>query len=102
MESEKRLRNDLMTKIRNYLEYFGDYDVILEITGGSEEGLALFKQSLYEKDIPALEIIYEEIQVGINRVKDYDQFMNLFSSTLKAMEFISNLIFRGKNHWIRK
>ena len=88
-EQEKRFRRDLIIKIRNYLDCFSDHEIIQNICGDNP---ILFKQKLYEKDIATLNIIYEEIQIGINQSKDYEQFMYMFSTSLKAAEFISSLM----------
>ena len=87
-EQEKNIRRDLIVKIRNYVDCFTGYEIIDEICGDK----TTFKQSLYEKDTQTLNAIYEEIQIGLNQSKDYDQFMQLFSTSLKAMEFISNIL----------
>ena len=87
-EQEKNIRRDLIVKIRNYVDCFTGYEIIDEICGDK----TLFKQSLYEKDTQTLNAIYEEIQIGLNQSKDYEQFMQLFSTSLKAMEFISNIL----------
>jgi len=58
--------------------------------------LILFKQKLYEKDLAGLTVIYEEIMIGINQSKDFEQFMYLFSSTIQITEFVSSL-FLGLN-----
>ena len=44
------------------------------------------------KILRTLNAIYEEIQIGLNQSKDYDQFMQLFSTALKACEFVSNIL----------
>ena len=87
-EQEKNIRRDLIVKIRNYIDCFTGYEIINEICGDP----TTFKQSLYEKDTQTLNAIYEEIQIGLNQSKDYDQFMQLFSTALKAMEFVSNIL----------
>ena len=87
-EDEKRIRRDLITKIRNYLDCFADNDIINELTGDK----AAFKQSLYSKDLKTLTVIYEEIQIGLNSSKDYEQFINMFSTSLKCIEFVSNIL----------
>ena len=87
-EQEKNIRRDLIVKIRNYVDCFTGYEIINEICGDP----TTFKQGLYEKDTQTLNAIYEEIQIGLNQSKDYDQFMQLFSTGLKAMEFISNIL----------
>ena len=87
-EQEKNIRRDLIVKIRNYVDCFTGYEIIDEICGDK----TLFKQSLYEKDTQTLNAIYEEIQIGLNQSKDYEQFMQLFSTSLKAMEFASNIL----------
>ena len=88
-EQEKRFRRDLIIKIRNYLDCFSDHEIIQNICGDNP---VLFKQKLYEKDLATLNIIYEEIQIGINQSKDYEQFMNMFSTSLKCAEFISSIM----------
>ena len=87
-EQEKNIRRDLIVKIRNYVDCFTGYEIIDEICGDK----TLFKQSLYEKDTQTLNAIYEEIQIGLNQSKDYEQFIQLFSTSLKAMEFVSNIL----------
>ena len=87
-EQEKSIRRDLIVKIRNYVDCFTGYEVIDEICGD----ITTFKQSLYSKDTQSLNAIYEEIQIGLNQSKDYEQFMQLFSTSLKAMEFVSNIL----------
>ena len=87
-EQEKNIRRDLIVKIRNYVDCFTGYEIIDEICGDK----TLFKQSLYEKDTQTLNALYEEIQIGLNQSKDYEQFMQLFSTSLKAMEFVSNIL----------
>lgn len=87
-EQEKNIRRDLNVKIRNYVDCFTGYEIIDEICGDK----TLFKQSLYEKDTQTLNALYEEIQIGLNQSKDYEQFMQLFSTSLKAMEFVSNIL----------
>ena len=37
-------------------------------------------------------VIYEEVQIGINQSKDFEQFMYMFSSTLQVTEFVSSLL----------
>ena len=86
-ESEKRLRRDMIIKIRNYIDCFSDNEIIQTMCGN----VTLFKQKLYEKDLAALTIIYEEIMIGINQSKDFEQFMYLFSSTLQITEFVSSI-----------
>ena len=86
-EQEKKFRRDLIIKIRNYIDCFSDHEIIQSIPD-----IYLFKQSLYEKDIATLNVIYEEIQIGINQSKDYEQFMNMFSTSLKLTEFISSIM----------
>ena len=87
-EEEKRLRRDLIIKIRNYIDCFADTEIITDICGETNA----FKHSLYGKDIKTLTVIYEEIQIGLNSSKDYEQFMNMFSTTLKCIEFVSNIL----------
>ena len=87
-EEEKRLRRDMIIKIRNYIDCFSDNEIILSMCGNP----STFKQKLYEKDLANLTIIYEEIQIGINQSKDFEQFMYLFSSTLQITEFISSIL----------
>jgi len=87
-EEEKRLRRDMIIKIRNYIDCFSDNEIIQSMCGNP----ILFKQKLYEKDLTSLTIIYEEIQIGINQSKDFQQFMYMFSSTIQIMEFISSLL----------
>ena len=36
-------------------------------------------------------IIYEEVQIGLNSSKDYEQFMNMFSTYIKCIEFVSSI-----------
>lgn len=88
-EQEKRTRKDLIVKIRNYIDCFNGYEIIDEICGNDYTG---FKQSLYEKDTQTLNNIYEEIRIGINQSKDYEQFMHMFSTGLKSAKFISNIL----------
>ena len=87
-ESEKRLRRDMIIKIRNYIDCFSDNEIIQSICGNP----VLFKQRLYEKDLASLTIIYEEIQIGINQSKDFEQFMYMFSSGLQIAEFVSSIL----------
>ena len=87
-ESEKRLRRDMIIKIRNYIDCFSDNEIIQSICGNP----VLFKQRLYEKDLASLTIIYEEIQIGINQSKDFEQFMYMFSSGLQITEFVSSIL----------
>ena len=87
-EQEKNIRRDLVVKIRNYVDCFTGYDVINEICGDP----TTFKQCLYEKDTQTFNAIYKEIQIGLNQSKDCDQFMQLFSTALKATEFVSNIL----------
>jgi len=87
-EEEKRLRRDMIIKIRNYVDCFSDNEIILSMCGNP----VLFKQKLYEKDLASLTVIYEEIQIGINQSKDFEQFMYLFSSTLQITEFVSSIL----------
>ena len=87
-EQEKRLRRDMIIKIRNYIDYFSDNEVVQTMCGNP----LLFKQKLYEKELAGLTIIYEEIQIGINQSKDFEQFMYAFSSTLQITEFISSIL----------
>ena len=87
-EREKRLRRDMIIKIRNYIDCFSDNEIIQSICGNP----VLFKQKLYEKDLMGLTVIYEEIQIGINQSKDFEQFMYMFSSTLQITEFVSSLL----------
>ena len=85
-DQEKILRRNLIVKIRNYIDCFSDYDVVINLGGSS------FKQSLYEKDMQTLNYIYEELQIGLNQSKDYENFIQLFSTSLKSLEFISNIL----------
>jgi len=39
-----------------------------------------------------LKFIYEEIQIGLNQSKDYENFMQLFSTSLKVLEFLGNIL----------
>ena len=87
-EQEKRLRRDIIIKIRNYIDCFSDNEIIQSICNN----VTLFKQKLYEKDLAGLTVIYEEIQIGINQSKDFEQFMYLFSSSLQITEFVSSLL----------
>ena len=87
-EDEKRLRRDMIIKIRNYIDCFSENEIIQSICGNP----ILFKQKLYEKDLAGLTVIYEEIQIGINQSKDFEQFMYLFSSTLQITEFVSSIL----------
>ena len=87
-EEEKRLRRDMIIKIRNYIDCFSENEIIQSICGNP----VLFKQKLYEKDLASLTVIYEEIQIGINQSKDFEQFMYLFSSTLQITEFVSSIL----------
>ena len=73
-EDEKRLRRDMIIKIRNYIDCFSDNEIIQSMCGN----VTLFKQKLYEKDLAALIIIYEEIQIGINQSKDLAIYVSLF------------------------
>ena len=77
-EQEKRLRRDMIIKIRNYIDCFSDNEIVQTMCGNP----LLFKQKLYEKDLTSLTMIYEEIQIGINQSKDFEQFMYMFSTTL--------------------
>ena len=70
-EQEKRLRRDMIIKIRNYIDCFSDNEIIQSMCGNP----VLFKQKLYEKDLAGLTVIYEEILIGINQSKDFEQFM---------------------------
>ena len=87
-ESEKRLRRDMITKIRNYIDCFSDNEIIQTMCGNP----VLFKQKLYEKDLVSLTVIYEQIQIGINQSKDFEQFMYMFSTSLQITEFVSSLV----------
>ena len=87
-EEEKRLRRDMIIKIRNYIDCFSDNEIILSMCGNP----LTFKQKLYEKDLANLTIIYEEIQIGINQSKDFEQFMYMFSSGLQIAEFVSSIL----------
>ena len=64
-EQEKRLRRDMIIKIRNYIDCFSDNEIIQSMCGNP----ILFKQKLYEKDLAGLTVIYEEIQIGINQTR---------------------------------
>ena len=44
------------------------------------------------KDLAGLTVIYEEIQIGINQSKDFEQFMYMFSSANQIAEFVSSLL----------
>ena len=79
-ESEKRIRRDMIIKIQNYIDCFSDNEIIQSICGNS----VLFKQRLYEKDLASLTIIYEEIQIGINQSKDFEQFMYMFHQVYRS------------------
>ena len=87
-EQEKRLRRDMIIKIRNYIDCFSDNEIIQSMCGNP----VLFKQKLYEKDLASLTVIHEEIMIGINQSKDFEQFMYLFSSSLQITEFISSIL----------
>ena len=76
-EEEKRIRRDLIIKIPNYIDCLVDNEIIEGICGSNPRS---FKHSLYGKDIKTLTVIYEEIQIGLNSSKDYEQFMNMFST----------------------
>ena len=39
-----------------------------------------------------MKFIYEEIQIGLNQSKDYENFMQLFSTSLKVLEFLGNIL----------
>jgi len=78
----------MIIKIRNYIDCFSDNEIIQSMCGNP----LLFKQKLYEKDLASLTVIYEEIQIGINQSKDFEQFMYLFSSTLQITEFVSSIL----------
>ena len=88
-EQEKRIRRDLIVKIRNYIDCFADNEIIYEICG---DDLSSFKHGLYGETTQRLNSIYEEIQVSLNSSKDYEQFMQMFSTGLKSAEFVSNLL----------
>jgi len=79
-DTDKRKRVEHIVKIRNYIDCFADYDIISELYGDQ----SLFKQSLYGKDNQQLRLINEEIQIGLDQSKDYENFMQLFSTTLKT------------------
>ena len=74
--------------LRNYIDCFSDNEIIQSMCCNP----ILFKQKLYEKDLAGLTVIYEEIQIGINQSKDFEQFMYMFSSTLQVAEFVSSLL----------
>ena len=78
----------MIIKIRNYIDCFSDNEIIRSMCGNP----ILFKQKLYEKDLASLTTIYEEIMIGINQNKDFEQFMYLFSSTLQITEFVSSIL----------
>ena len=65
-EEEKRLRRDMIIKIRNYIDCFSDNEIIQSMYGNP----ILFKQKLYEKDLASLTVIYEEVQIDIHQSKD--------------------------------
>ena len=71
------------------MDCFVDNEIVYDITRGNPNA---FKQSLYSKDLKTLTVIYEEIQIGLNSSKDYEQFMNMFSTSLKCIEFVSNIL----------
>jgi len=52
-EQEKRLRRDLIIKIRNYIDCFSDNEIIQTKCGNP----LLFKQKLYEKDLSSLTVM---------------------------------------------
>ena len=52
-ESEKRLRRDMIIKIRNYIDCFSNNEVIQSMCGNP----ILFKQKFYEKDLASLTMI---------------------------------------------
>jgi hypothetical protein len=88
---EKNQRKDLIIKIRNYIDLFTDYEAIIEMTGPTIEQME-YKQRLLEKDNVDLTTIYEEILININRSDEYKNFMDLFNTSVKSAEFISNLL----------
>ena len=51
-EEEKRLRRDMIIKIRNYIDCFSDNEIILSMCGNP----ILFKQKLYENDLASLTV----------------------------------------------
>ena len=91
IESEKRLRRDMIIKIRNYIDCFSDNEAIQPLFNRCGNPV-LFKQKLYEKDLAGLTVIYEEIQIGINQSKDFEQFIYMFSSAIQITEFVSSLL----------
>ena len=82
-EEERKIRRDLITKISNYINCFPEHEFIQSIGG---------KQSLYSRDNKTLKVIYEEIQIGLNNSKDFEQFMSLFSTSIGCLEFVSNIL----------
>ena len=82
-EEERKIRRDLITKISNYINCFPEHEFIQSIGG---------KQSLYSRDNKTLKVIYEEIQIGLNSSKDFEQFMSLFSTSIGCLEFVSNIL----------
>jgi len=78
----------MIIKIRNYIDCFSDNEIVQTMCGNP----LLYKQKLYEKDLASLTVIYEEIQIGINQSKDFEQFMYMFSTTLQITEFVSSIL----------
>ena len=78
----------MIIKIRNYIDCFSDNEIIQSMCRNP----VLFKQKLYEKDLAGLTVIYEEIQIGIDQSKDFQQFKYMFSSTIQITEFVSSLL----------
>ena len=65
-EEEKRLRRDIIIKIRNYIDCFSDNEIIQSMCGNP----ILFKQKLYEKDLANLTIIYRSFSKGLANLAD--------------------------------
>ena len=78
----------MIINIRNYIDNFSENEIIQSMCRSP----VLFKHKLYEKDFAGLTVIYEEIQIGINQSKDFEQFMYAFSSTLQITEFVSSIM----------
>ena len=56
-EQEKRLRRDMIIKIRNYIDCFSDNEIIQSMCGDP----ILFKQKLYEKDLAGSQLFMRRL-----------------------------------------
>ena len=87
---EKKIRTSLIFKIRNYVKCFADHETIQYIIGKDPEKFSI---KLNSYTIAELKVLYDEIQMGINQSKDWENFMDALHTIIRFIELIGALAF---------